>query len=472
MTARFFAAGSVVLAAGLAGLIAGVPPAAGAASGGPQLRPAPQISRIQDISRLLPKQNAEVEDAVDPRTGDVYAEWIASGGIGFARSTDGGYRFGKPQLLPRSHGGWDPAVAVGRNGTVYAAFMNSTKAHAFPVVAASFNHGKTFPQVSALVPHQRGNWGDRDFIAVAPDGTLYLTWDYGPSAKKVKFICSPNGSCAFSNGDLNVVLQRSTDGGKKWGRIIPISPGFPASGGDSAPLLIEPNGRIDLEYQGYHIYNRTTYAMKPAHSYFTSSADGGKTWSAPVRVGPRKQTMSLAEWWIDGAIGSDSAGNLYITWDSQSHTKTGKRDTGWLSYSTDHGRTWSPLIRVNPDTDNAVHIVQPAGGSPGMAYVGWLADNSAHGYAQYLRVFSIRHGWLTKPIRVSRQYGNKKIWPGDTFGITALPPAPPGMPRPEGAGLPSGVGQQRLALTWGSAVSPSKDSEIYSTVVTLRGHGT
>jgi hypothetical protein len=75
--------------------------------------------------------------------------------------------------------------------------------------------------------------------------------------------------------------------------------------------------------------------MKPAHSYFTSSADGGKTWSAPVRVGPRRLTMSLAEWWIDGAIGSDSAGNLYITWDSQ----TGKRDIGWLSYSTDHGRT-------------------------------------------------------------------------------------------------------------------------------------
>ena len=33
--------------------------------------------------------------------------------------------------------------------------MNSTKQHAFRVVAASFDHGKTFPQVSALVPRKR-----------------------------------------------------------------------------------------------------------------------------------------------------------------------------------------------------------------------------------------------------------------------------------------------------------------------------
>ena len=464
MTARFWAAGGVVIAAGLAGLMAGVPPAAGAVPGRLQLLPTPQISRIQDISSVLPKQNAEVEEAADPRTGFVYAEWIAANGIGFARSADGGYRFGRPQLLPRSRGGWDPAVTVAPNGAVYAAFMNSTKQHSFPVVAASFDHGKTFPQVSALVPRKRGNWGDRDFIAVAPNGTLYLTWDYGPSYKKVTYICPHGGSCAFATGDLNVVLQRSTDGGKTWGPIIHVSPGFPASGGDSAPLLVEPSGRIDLEYQGYRIDNRKTYAMKPAHSYFTSSADGGKTWSAPVRVGPPGRTMSLAEWWIDGAIGSDSAGNLYITWDSQAGKNAGNRDIGWLSYSTDHGRTWSPLVRVTPDTGDATHIVQVAGGRPGVAYVGWLADNSPRGYAQYLRVFSIRHGWVTGPIQVSRQFGRRPVWPGDTFGITVLPQARRGMPGPHGADV------QRLSLTWGSAIRPSKNSEIYAAVVTFHGH--
>jgi hypothetical protein len=76
--------------------------------------PGPQVSRITDISHALPGQNAEVEEATDPRTGFAYAEWIAANGIGFARSTDGGYRFSRPILLPRSAGGWDPAVAVAR----------------------------------------------------------------------------------------------------------------------------------------------------------------------------------------------------------------------------------------------------------------------------------------------------------------------------------------------------------------------
>ena len=174
--------------------------------------------------------------------------------------------------------------------------------------------------------------------------------------------------------------------------------------------------------------------------------------------------MSLAEWWIDGAIGSDSAGNLYITWDSQAGKNAGTRDIGWLSYSTDHGRTWSPLVRVTPDTGNATHIVQVAGGRPGVAYVGWLADNSPRGYAQYLRVFSIRHGWVTRPIQVSRQFGRRPVWPGDTFGITVLPQAQRGMPGPHGAGV------QRLSLTWGSAIRPSKDSEIHAAVVTFHGH--
>src|SRR5215469_6854079 len=118
MTPRFLALGSVAVAAGLAGFIAGITPAVGSAASRP---PRPQISRISDISSTLPKQNAEVEEAVDPKTGFVYAEWIGTNGIGFARSTDGGYRFGKPVLLPRSSGGWDPAVAVAPNGAVYAA---------------------------------------------------------------------------------------------------------------------------------------------------------------------------------------------------------------------------------------------------------------------------------------------------------------------------------------------------------------
>ena len=369
-------------------------------------------------------------------------------GIGFARSADGGRTWSHPVTMPGSANGWDPAVAVAPEGVLYVSFMNSNNTHTYPVVDTSFNFGRTFRQSATLRPPDRNNWGDREFTATGPHGVVYLTWDYGPSAALVHSICTPGGSCAFATGDLNVVIQKSTDYGRTWGPMVHVSPGFPASGGDSAPMVVEPGGRIDMSYQGYNIYNLKTYAMYPANTYFTSSADGGRTWSAPVQVGASAGTMSLAEWWIDGAISSDAAANLYITWDTQGLSS----DVGWLSYSADHGRTWSAPIRVTPDNNNATHIVQVAGGAPGMAYVGWLANSSPRGYAQYLRAFSITRGWLSGPRRISSQYGNSAIWPGDTFGISAF------------AGNP-----HRLMLSWGSAVAGSANSEIFAAPVTISG---
>ena len=416
----------------------------------------PVISPITEFSKGCAGQNAEVEQAADPVRGLVYEEWMGCDNrIGVAVSTDGGLHFSSPVVLADSVGAWDPSIAVAPNGTVYAAFMNATAYHTFPVVEASFNHGKTFPRVVKVVAKKRGNWGDRDFIAVGPLGTVYLTWDYGPSAKDVRFICSTGGSCSFASGDLNIVMQKSTDGGRHWGPMTHVSPGFPAGGGDSAPLLVEPDGKIYVEYQGYHMTSRTKFTMSTAHSFVTSSASGGTTWSAPVRIGPARLSMNKSEWWIDGDISADSAGNLYVTWDTQ----VGGHDIGWLAYSTDHGKHWSALRRVTPDTDNATHIVQVVGGSRGIAYVGWLADNSPHGYALYLRPFSIRTGWLSGPIRVSRTFGNPAVWPGDTFGIS-LEPA---LPATSAWQLPPAV-----VVSWGSAVGGKHaDSQDRAAIVTF-----
>jgi hypothetical protein len=399
---------------------------------------------ITDVSHACQGQNAEVELATWHRY--VYVDWMGcNNSIGFARSADGGRTWSAPVVMSGSSGGsWDPAVAVSPEGVLYVSFMNSNNTYSYPVVDTSFDFGHSFTE-HVLQPPDQNNWGDRDFIAAGSHGVVYLTWDYGPSAALVTSICTPGGSCAFATGDLNVVIQKSTDYGRTWGPMVHVSPGFPASGGDSAPLLVEPDGRIDLSYQGYNIYNLKTYAMSPAYTYFTSSTDGGQTWSPTVQVGPSAGTMSMAEWWIDGAISSDAAGNLYITWDTQGINS----DIGWLSYSTDHGRTWSAPVRVTPDNDNATHIVQPAGGTPGVAYVGWLADNSPHGYALYLRTYSIARGWLSGPQRISSQYGNSSIWPGDTFGISP------------------GAGQ--LMLSWGGAVGGSPNSEIFAAPVTVSG---
>jgi hypothetical protein len=410
------------------------------------------IGPSNNISASCSGQNAESEQAADPAGGFVYEDWMGCQGIAFARSTDSGATFGKPISLPGASGSnvnaWDPAIAVAPDGTVYASFMIAKGSQWYPVVDASFDHGQTFTQSSSLIPPDQKNWGDRDFIAVGPDGTIYVTWDYGPNRTSVTFVCASNGSCSFSTGDLNVVMQKSTDGGKTWSTMSDISPGFPNSGADSAPLVVAPDGTIDALYQGYQVSNAPTDNLGTAVSYFTSSSNGGATWSAPVKVGAQAGTMDVQEWWIDGDIARDSAGNLYATWDTQGTNADGSpNDIGWLSFSVNGGRTWSAPVQTAPDTLNVPHITEVAGGGSGVAYVGWLSNSNPQGYAQYLRAFSVTSGWLSAPVQVSAAFGASSVWPGDTFGISTLSPT-------------------SVVLGWGSATpATSKKSEIFTAKV-------
>jgi hypothetical protein len=409
-------------------------------------------------------RSAEVESAVSGPY--VYAEWIGcrgTSGIGFGRSTDEGRHFGPSLALPGSYpltcsvhctfSAWDPALAVSRSGLVYAAFMVRTGMVSRPVVDVSTNNGKSFKELAQLpVPASsdpNGSWGDRDFITVGPNGAIYVTWDYGPSISQLRFTCSPIGSCSFTAGDLNIVVQRSTNGGKSWSAVHPVSPGFPYGGADLAPIVVQPNGTLDVLYQAFPT-NPSTHDLSPGNEYFTRSTDGGTTWSTPVVVGASAGTVSLTEWWIDGALSLDARSNLFATWDTQSSTA----DVGWLSYSTNGGTTWSAPRRVTPATGTAEELVESVGVGAGVADVAWQTPAAAQGYATYVRPFSIAHGWLTpSPRRVSTAFGNPKVWPGDTFGIVALP-----NDRRTSHGLP-------VAITWGSANNGAKHSEIYSTDV-------
>jgi hypothetical protein len=411
--------------------------------------------RVVRVSRC-PGWNAEVEQAVDGRY--VFETWIGCRHhIGFARSVDGGRTFGRSRTIPGSRTGkfhgWDPSVAVAPDGTLYVAYMIDTLVPKppggsmrlmTPTVAVSHDHGKSFTQTVKLpVPHPTtppGNWGDREFIAVDHDGTVYVTWDYGPRADQVKVICLRSGSCVFGRGDFNAVIQKSADGGATWTTPTPVSPGFPLGGVYSAPIVAEPDGTLDVLYWR-HVTNPTTLAVSPGHEYFTRSTDGGTTWSRPVAVDPRAGTIGLREWWIDGSLAVDPAGNLYTGWDTQH----GSRDTAWLAWSTNGGSRWSSPLRLA--TSRSEHLVEVAAAGPRDVYVAWQSPVRGKGYATFLRRFSVGKGWTGPAKMVSPRYGNAKVWPGDTFGLTTR----------GGSAI----------VSWGSAVGRGKISEIYSSVITL-----
>jgi BNR repeat-like domain len=404
-------------------------------------------AKAMQVSRC-PAPNAEVVQATDGRY--VYEAWIGCNhGIGFTRSVDGGKSFGPSRAVLGSHRKnlhtWDPAIAVAPNGAVYVAYMIGPPGEASasstpmrPAVAVSHDHGRSFGSVSTLpVPPAKGalgNFGDRPSIAVGPDGAVYVTWDYGPRRDQVRVVCPPRSSCYFNGGDFNAVLQRSSDGGKTWTKLVPISPGFPLGGVYSAPIVAQRNGTLDVLYW-QHPTDPKTLDVSVGRQYFTRSTDGGSSWSQPVPVGPKAGTVGVKTWWIDGFLAIDRAGVLYASWDTQRRG----HDTGWLAWSTNGGKRWSSPVRVA--SSRTEHLTQVAPAGRRSVYVGWQTVVRGKGYATFLRRYSLGRGWTGPARKVSPAYGSVAIWPGDTFGLSTR----------GGTAL----------LSWGSAVKNRLVSDIW-----------
>lgn len=360
--------------------------------------------------------NAEVQQARDPALGYLYELWIGCGGIGFSRSVDGGYSFSPAVAVLGSTGGtsWDPAIALAPNGTVYAAFMHNGGHGSFPEVAWSWNHGQSFAgNASAFRPNSSA-FADRDFIAVAPNGTVYLTWDYSPPGSPDTTGCVVIESCYFVQGAYNILIVHSASGGRNWSNPVAVDPEYPWGAAPAGPLVVTPNGTVEVLYEDYTT-NASHYLVNGSN-YYTRSFDGGARWTPRVKVGTG--FLAPTDWWIDGALARAPDGTLYAGFDTQN----GTTDAAWVVVSTDNGSTWGTPLRVNPDRDPAAHLmVTPTGAGPGVGYVAWMTNNSTGAtWSTWIAQITGNGTAIGSPSRISGQLGLSGYWVGDTIGVTYL----------------------------------------------------
>jgi len=230
-------------------------------------------------------------------------------------------------------------------------------------IRRSLDGGKTWEAndipVSAQPDRSDSPWEDKPYI-VADDsngpysGNLYIGWT------------------RWTLTESQIMLTRSTDGGKTWSKPIEIDnkPGLPR----------DDNGALE-GFDGIVGPDGTLYAVwsNGNHMQFTESRDGGRTFS-PVRdiihTAPimfKVQDVARSNGFPQIAIdprGGKQGSRLYITW---SDYRNGDVDV-FISTSSDHGVTWTPAVRVNND---ALH-------NGADQYFQWLAVDPSDGSADVL----------------------------------------------------------------------------------------
>jgi hypothetical protein len=173
-------------------------------------------------------------------------------------------------------------------------------------------------------------WEDKPYI-VADNGK-------GPYAGNLYV-----GWTRWTLADSEILLSRSTDGGKTWSKPIEVDdhPGLPR----------DDNGALE-GFAAVAAPDSTLYAVwsNGEGIVLTTSHDGGRTFSRPrliIRTAPimfAVQTLERANGFPQIAMDPKS-GRLYVTW---SDYRNGDLDV-FCAGSSDNGKTWSQPVRVNSD---------------------------------------------------------------------------------------------------------------------------
>lgn len=140
------------------------------------------------------------------------------------------------------------------------------------------------------------------------------------------------GTCGDA-GDINMVLKRSTDGGKTWSDLMVVWDDGENTCGNPVPIVDEETGTIHLLMS----WNNT-------RAFVTHSTDEGLTWSAPEEITADVKEVGWT-WYATGPVhgiqikaGPDKGRLIAPTYTTV--TGSGNKSYSFSVYSDDHGVTW------------------------------------------------------------------------------------------------------------------------------------
>jgi len=234
------------------------------------------------------KQWMIVDRTASPGAGNIYQTWNAQfsccGNADFTRSIDGGLTFQAALSLPSPKLKWG-TLDVGPDGTLYIAGSDlGQTTHLFTWSADAKFRGST-PTFAPVKTITLGGFTTAGG-PTNPGGLLGQVWiavdrSNGPTRGNIYVLGSVNPP---GPDPLDVMFIRSTDGGQTWSAPLRINddPGDSYSYQWFGTMSVAPNGRIDVIWND----TRNDPLAQFSEVYYSSSVDGGRTWSANVPISP------------------------------------------------------------------------------------------------------------------------------------------------------------------------------------------
>jgi hypothetical protein len=217
--------------------------------------------------------------ATSPFYGNCYTEWS---GVVMSTSTDGGLHWGPPKGASGASGTGAEQLVL-PNGTVVVPFYSGAM-QAFTSTDGGVSWGNTVT-ISQINTFQ-GNSSLRSVGLAFPStgidkaGKIYVVWS----------------DCSFRSGcSTNDLVMSTSTNGKKWTKVVRI----PIDPLTSTVNHFIPGLAVDRATRGATAHLTTTYYYYPQANCsdstcqinvgFTTSQDGGKTWTAGKQIaGPMK----------------------------------------------------------------------------------------------------------------------------------------------------------------------------------------
>lgn len=210
-----------------------------------------------------------------------------------AVSQDGGATFSSPTKMFDKRMGYDPPYPVIVNGNIAVAW------HEVGDLPSGSNYFSSDKMMFSTSSDGGKTWSDTQ-VATGIDGDTPLLM-YDTTRNRYDMYWDYNGTADPNNADLDIFFTSSADG-KTWTTPVRVNDDPKNTGRDQnlPEASITAGGRIDMVW--YDDRNDPFPPPGPGNVgsrndfYFSSSTDGGKTWSKNIRLNDVMLNRTIGTW--------------------------------------------------------------------------------------------------------------------------------------------------------------------------------